>query len=261
MGSHELTDTKFWDQYWNNLSLPVEIDTGFSAERCLAKELQKTLDGQGLSGDVLEIGAAPGKWLSFMNKTYSMTASAIEYSPIGADALKKNLEILKTPIDTVYIGDFFDIKPAPKFDIVMSFGFIEHFDDPSTVVSRHLDWLSPEGKLIIGIPNFSNFHGNLQKILDKSVYDAHNIAIMNLESLASLVDKSVAKVETVRFLGSFEPALPYWTRQDVRGSLKVKVLIARLLLGALRIIRYLKIFDRFNNRHISSYLLLVATKY
>ena len=84
---------------------------------------------------------------------------------------------------------------------------------------------------------------------------------MNLEALSSLVDKSVAKVETVRFLGSFEPALPYWTRQDVRGSLKVKVLIARLLLGALRLIRYLKFFDRFNNRYVSSYLLLVATKY
>jgi SAM-dependent methyltransferase len=260
MGSHELTDTIFWDQYWKNLSLPVEIDTDFSADRCLAKELRNALDGLDFTGAVLEIGAAPGKWLAFMNYSYGTTASAIEYSPVGAEALKNNLDLLSIPVDRVFIGDFFTIEPEPKFEAVMSFGFIEHFDDPASVVSRHLSWLAPGGKLIIGIPNFANFHGNIQKVLDKGVYDAHNIGIMNRDSLASLVDKRMAHVDSVNYLGSFEPALPYWTRQDVRGLIQAKVLFARLLLRTLKILRHPKIFDRFNNRYVSSYLLLVATK-
>lgn len=260
MGSHELTDTDFWDQYWKSIELPIQIDMGFSGDRCLANELLRQFEGVGLSGEVLEIGAAPGKWLAFMNDKFGMVASAIEYSPVGAEALQKNLDLLEVSVNKVHIGDFFEMTPEPRFDAVMSFGFIEHFDDPFPVVSRHLEWLRSGGKLIIGIPNFSNFHGKIQKVLDMGVYEAHNISIMDEVELALLVDVEVANVESVTHLGSFEPSLPYWTRSEVSWKIRMQVLVARSVLIGLRVLRLPKFVDRLNHPRISSYLLLVAVK-
>jgi 2-polyprenyl-3-methyl-5-hydroxy-6-metoxy-1,4-benzoquinol methylase len=44
---------------------------------------------------------------------------------------------------------------------VISFGFIEHFDNPENVIQKHLDLLKPGGILIVGVPNFTGIHGIL----------------------------------------------------------------------------------------------------
>ncbi|MCR4288266.1 MAG: class I SAM-dependent methyltransferase, partial [Deltaproteobacteria bacterium] len=87
----ELTEVKFWDDYWKGCGLPSAIDEGFSFDRCLAKELRRHLTG--LSGKALEVGCAPGRWMAFLHEL-GLVPSGIEYSRAGVDITVRNLNML-----------------------------------------------------------------------------------------------------------------------------------------------------------------------
>ena len=49
--------------------------------------------------------------------------------------------------------DFFANQlPRRSFDVVRSFGFIDHFDDPTEVVERPLGLLTPVAKVVTSVP-------------------------------------------------------------------------------------------------------------
>jgi hypothetical protein len=96
-GAGNLTDTAFWEAYWGRLSLPDSIDENRSFDRGLARGLRRLLRGS--KGEVLEIGCAPGRWLAFLSREFSLGVSGIEYTADGAAATRHNLELLKKNAD------------------------------------------------------------------------------------------------------------------------------------------------------------------
>lgn len=250
----ELTEVKFWDEYWANCKLPNTVDYSFSFERCLAKALKENLTG--IQGDVLEVGCAPGKWLAFMATEFGLKPNGIEYSEAGMNATLKNFKLLGLNSGRIQTGDFFQLKPDRQFDVVMSFGFIEHFTNVDEVVELHMKWLKPGGTLILGVPNFRGIYYFLQKVLNQEILDKHNLNIMNLEYFHNLADRYQLKPVAIRYLGSFEPSLPIAIRER-RSPLQ---LVIRIGLRMARSVRRLKFFDSINGRIFSSYILAVYTK-
>lgn len=251
----ELTDKKFWNLYWENVQLPSTVDQNFSFDRCLSHTLLKRLQEVGSKGTVLEIGASPGKWLAWLAETGEYSVSAVEYSENGIDALQKNFQLLGIQADRLYLGDFFKLEPDQSFDLVMSLGFIEHFDDPVSVIEQHLNWLKPDGILVLGVPNFNGIHGFFQKRLDISVWQAHNTKIMSLEFFKKIQDQLNIKAHSVEYLGSFEPALPM-----SKSKVNITTFLPKVILKIASYVRRIKLFDRLNSQHLSSYILAVYTK-
>ena len=260
---NNLTDAPFWDHYWKNIKLPCTVDQGFSFDRCLSRtllqrigELSHAGESPGAAGrkSVLEIGAAPGKWLTMFPRE-SFSVSGIEYSDAGLAALRKNMEMLSIEPGRLIHGDFFKVETEAVFDIVMSLGFIEHFDDPLMVVERHLEWLRPGGILIIGVPNFTGIHGFFQKHLDAGILQAHNTRIMNKEWFVRLGQKPGLRTHSIEYLGSFEPALPLTNR-----GLGPKSFALKAFLRLAGYVRRWKFFDSINSPLISSYILGVYRK-
>lgn len=250
----ELTEVKFWDNYWGNCKLPSTVDMDFSFDRCLAHELKKNLPD--IKGDVFEVGCAPGKWLAFMAKEFAMNPSGIEYSEAGMIATLENFRILQLAPGSILTGDFFQAKPERQFDVVMSFGFIEHFDNVDEVVDLHLQWVKPGGILILGVPNFCGIYSFIQGILDQEILDKHNLKIMNLNYFRSLAASFKLEPIFLDYIGSFEPSLPI-VKHRFGNPLQFAV---RSLLWFARHIRRIQIFDRLNNRFISSYILAIYRK-
>ena len=250
----KLTDQEFWDNYWNNIQLPSQVNYKIPFDRCLAETLKAELSL--FSGDVLEVGCAPGKWLAFLCKSFGMKPSGIEYSQTGMEATLRNFKIQGLLIDEIYMGDFFSIKPVPRFDLVISFGFIEHFDDPDSVIQRHLDWLKPGGKLVLGIPNFNGIYRPIQQVLDPSLLDKHNLSIMNLAYFRGLENILPISLNFLRYIGSFEPNLPIPKKKPYN----VKQLLVKMFLSITSRIRKISYFDMLNHPLISSYILAIYTK-
>jgi 2-polyprenyl-3-methyl-5-hydroxy-6-metoxy-1,4-benzoquinol methylase len=250
----ELTEVRFWDEYWANCKLPNEVDYNFSFERCLARALKESLPA--VQGEALEIGCAPGKWLAFMAKEFGLKPNGIEYSEAGMNATMKNFQLLGLTSGSIRTGDFFHIKPDRQFDVVMSFGFIEHFSQVDTVVDLHMQWLRPGGTLILGVPNFRGIYYFLQKFLDRTILDKHNLEIMCPEYFYQLADRHQLKPIAIRYIGSFEPSLPI-PSQGKNNPLQIMV---RGGLWLARKVRRLKAFDAINGRSFSSYILAVYKK-
>jgi 2-polyprenyl-3-methyl-5-hydroxy-6-metoxy-1,4-benzoquinol methylase len=250
----ELTEVKFWDEYWANCALPNTINYSFSFERCLARALKESLAG--IQGEVLEVGCAPGKWLAFMATEFGLKPSGIEYSEAGMKATIKNFQLLGLTSGRIQTGDFFQLETDRQFDVVMSFGFIEHFTNVDEVVELHMKWLKPGGTLILGVPNFHGIYYFLQKMLDRTILDKHNLDVMRLGYFQHLADRYELIPVTIRYIGSFEPSLPIATKKK-RNLLQLMVIACLRLAGK---VRSLRIFDAINGRFFSSYILAVYKK-
>lgn len=250
----ELTEIEFWENYWQNCLLPSEPDMALPFDRCLARELTKSLSLSG--GDVLEIGCAPGKWLAFFAKTFGMRASGIEYSAAGMRATLHNFELLGLSAGTIITADFFELSPSRQFDVVMSFGFIEHFDDPDDVVARHLSWLKPGGTLVLCVPNFRGIYTPLQRALDPGILEKHNLSIMHPDYFKALAEKFSLTQLHIRYIGSFEPSLPV----QQRGYRTIQQLFTKGLLRLAVPLRRSTIWDNLNHPYISSNILAIYKK-
>lgn len=258
--SSSLTEKIFWDNFWENIKIPITPDQSFSFDRCLTKALREVLNNSVYSWNpntratVLEIGAAPGKWLSIFPQD-SYQVSGIEYCDRGMQALQANLKALDIkPLALIY-GDFFALEPEPSYDIVMSLGFIEHFNNPLMVVQRHIEWLKPGGLLILGVPNFTGLHGFAQLVLDKRILNAHNTSIMNKAFFHSLQDSLSIEMNSFQYLGSFEPSLPmtYERKSLLNFAPKAFLRVAAM-------VRRLHLWDVINSPLASSYILATYTK-
>ncbi len=168
--------------------------------------------GKGLK--IVEVGSAPGWNLVRFNKEYGYEPYGIEYAEAGVENNRRRFERVGIDPSQVIWKDFFapDIKEQYSnfFDLAISGGFIEHFDDTQDVIKRHIDLLKTGGILIITIPNFQGVNKSLAKFFDPEVDVTHNFKIMNREAFRDCF-RSIGLAETycdyygAFYLGMFNP--------------------------------------------------------
>ena len=253
VGAGSLTDTAFWENYWGRIALPDAIDEKRSFDRSLATGLRKLVNGA--TGDALEVGCAPGRWLAFLARELGLRVAGIEYTPDGAAATRRNLELLGVQGADIREADFLSTVPSPRYDVVLSLGFVEHFTDVETIIRLHGEWARPGGTIIIGVPNFRGVHGLLQRALDPDVLARHNLTIMDVDRLDQLGARAGLLTESVEYLGSLEPTLPI----ALAGVKGFSDFAAKVALRAMRTIRRAPLLGRaldgWNNSFVSSYIL------
>jgi SAM-dependent methyltransferase len=72
------------------------------------------------------------------------------------------------------------------FDIVLSRGFIEHFDNPEEAINAHLFLLKPNGYLVVSIPNFKWMNHLFLQIFNRKLAPLHNFKIMDKDIFCTL---------------------------------------------------------------------------
>ena len=75
----------------------------------------------------------------------------------------------------IYCADLFNPPNdlLEKFDLVVSFGVVEHFEDTAQCLKSCEAFLKPGGILFTLIPNMTGILGFVQKLLDRDVYEIH----------------------------------------------------------------------------------------
>ncbi len=56
---------------------------------------------------------------------------------------------------------FEEYSPAAPFDAVIASHVLEHVDDPVALLRRMRDWLAPDGRLVVVVPNKESLHRQL----------------------------------------------------------------------------------------------------
>ena len=129
----------------------------------VVRELLKEID-QG--SFVLEAGCGMGQWVSY--------ADSFSHTAVGIDVVKETLRKAQTwhsNENASFKGSFIsgDIRSLPFrsacFDLVLSFGVIEHFSDPRPLLKEIHRVLKPGGKALITTPNIYCTHTFMRPFL------------------------------------------------------------------------------------------------
>jgi 2-polyprenyl-3-methyl-5-hydroxy-6-metoxy-1,4-benzoquinol methylase len=184
---------------------------------------------KGLS--VVEIGSAPGEFLVRFATTFGADPYGVEYSRHGAELNRQTFEANGFNPENVIEADFFSQQFLDAyrgfFDIVVSRGFIEHFVDVESVVSRHVELLRPGGLLFVMIPNLRGVYYPWTKAFNPEQLPIHNLELMNISCFSGVFEKqSLLDMLRCSYFGTFS----FWMFTARNDAIWINRLIRLLLL-------------------------------
>ena len=108
--------------------------------------------------ECIEIGCFPGTYLAILGD--------LGYQVNGVDFCD-NLASMESILNefgyrtgSFIQKDFLTFESSKRYDIVASFGFIEHFTNYEALIEKHIDLVAPDGFLVLEAPNLT---GRFQK--------------------------------------------------------------------------------------------------
>ncbi|MBU0532683.1 class I SAM-dependent methyltransferase [Patescibacteria group bacterium] len=248
---NELTTKKYWEETWKGFK-PRKIEKNYIFFDLLKKYLPTNSTMK-----CLEIGCAPGRFLVAFHKNFEYELNGIDMC--GIEVTKKNLEFNGIKNYNLYETDFLKWQTKKKFDVVSSFGYIEHFKDPTSHLKKMIELVAKGGYLVVEIPSFryinsvtrslfSHDNGNWKKI--------HNLRIMDTEFWKNRCEEFGLK--TV-YLGHYK-FFSYWheSKNKLARGLNIPLVGTSLVLN--------KITDALNlnivlaNKYSSPFIVLIAKK-
>ena len=250
----EITEKSFWENYWGDIKLPLRVDLKFKNDRIITEVIKKNIPQGNENKRALEIGRAPGKWMLFLCEKLNYSVDGFEYLEIAAEKTRENFEKCGIPNSRfkVITADFLTQIPTPMYDLVISLGFIEHFENYQDVFQKHIAYTKKGGYVIIGFPNFKGLNYLIQYLIDKiagsQIIANHNLLIMDKEVIHRLVLESECKEVFIDYIGGFEPAL--FNAKDIKNPLLRFVF--KLTLKFLAVI-----FNHTRFPYVASYFIVV----
>ncbi|MEI6180735.1 MAG: class I SAM-dependent methyltransferase, partial [Chloroflexales bacterium] len=247
MAETPLTDSQFWDVFWEDIKLPDLINQQVQWQRALTQAFQRHLPlGQGCT--LFEIGCAPGRWLAWFNKVMGYTVAGCDFSPQGIKLTQWNLQMNRVEGQVFQADILTDPLPEDRYDVVISLGLIEQFEHPEQVIARHVALLKPGGLLVLEVPNMAGWL-NRRLLLMAGLDDllaVHNLTVMNRRFLRSVADTFGLKTRYLGYIGGFDPGLILYNYNYGTGSRSQ--LLARIWRRKHVIILLLWLFERVLRR-------------
>lgn len=126
-------------------------------------------------GKIFELGCGASQLLVEAS-SYDWEVSGIDFNNKSIDILEYFLEREERKIGEFICDDIFDYDCSPladKYDIIISSGFLEHFNNPEDIIKKWRVILKPGGRIISMIPNLLSTNAKLLKKYDNKIWDIH----------------------------------------------------------------------------------------
>ena len=258
MENDRLTDKEYWENRWQRVRTPKEIrrNTKHQVNKVLLKIFDTYLPSKEKL-TILEIGGAPGQFLAYLTKQFGYVPHAIDYSPIGCEKMREAFERANMDV-TIYNRDIFsDLSDLPRFDIVFSMGFIEHFSDLNSIVEKHIELLKRQGILLLGVPNYRGISQVVLKRLAPQKLSMHNLEAMDTKNWESFEKEQGLQTIFKAYIGGFNPGM--YRRCENRTPINQ---VIRFFFKCVRVLitDRLTFLRNFNSQYWSGYALGIYRK-
>ncbi len=220
----------YWSEVWERTSLPEPINISSHSlnsypYRVLDKMFRKIFKDIDTKGKkLLEIGCGNSVLLPYLAREFGFEIYGLDYSEKGCAQSRLILERDNIP-GVIICEDAFNPNEdlLNKFDIVCSFGVVEHFLDTAGTLRSFSSFLKPGGILVTSIPNMKGATGILHKYLNKQVYDIHvplskedlNNALINAGLKPKVSEYFLAISFAITLEGIDGKTIPYFTFKKI----------------------------------------------
>jgi SAM-dependent methyltransferase len=143
---------------------------------------------------ILEIGCYPGSKLIFFKNKFDYSVYGVEMIKSSAERTKLNLKKYGVNGEIIH-SDFFDKSFLENylsyFDVILDFGFSEHFEDFDNIIQNYSKLLKPKRYVVIIIPNIGGIY---KKCMPADLIKKHNLNIMNISTFEKAINKKFEKL-------------------------------------------------------------------
>lgn len=245
-----LTDAKYWNDSYKTLSFE-DLNT-----HEVALLLNKYLaDSEGK--EALEIGSFPGSFLPTIGRR-GFILNGVDYNLKNSTDLPLWLKTLNLKVGKFETSDFFDfIKINSKnYDLVCSFGFLEHFSNYEDVIKSHIEMVKPGGQLIITTPNFKGWMQFLPHwIFDRPNLKKHYLPSMNPGKWKKILIRNNFEIEFAGYFGGY----CFWV-DNMQNRNKILFYSLRFVERCISQLRKIFKFYKLESSAFSCFCGIVATK-
>ncbi len=181
-------------------------------------------NGQGMS--CIELGAMPGNYLAYFYQEYGYSITGLDFSK-HTRIFSETMKINGVKDYKFVTADILSFESAKKYDLVCSFGLIEHFDDVGNILQKHTDLVADGGILLITVPNFRYFQWLYHKVFDRDNLNIHNIDAMR----PNHIDKYLIDRNFVQHIKQPYGRAHFWyeSQQSNRFFNKVRLIVTGFL--------------------------------
>lgn len=250
--SSDLAGKTYWNSLWSGRKSSSEVGAGGRLkyiERRFGEFFDESFETLGNTAGkrLIEIGCGDSGWLPYFAKRWRFEIAGLDYSPVGCARAEALLKAAGAEAQII-CSDLFEPPPnlIERFDVVVSMGVVEHFDDTSAVLKALRRYLRVGGVVVTIIPNVPGLAGRIQKVLNRPVYDIHvpiddkalrraheeagfrvlraehlvgvNFGVINLNGLPPT--KFATRLKSVLLLSLMALSHAVWTTERVFGSFR-----------------------------------------
>jgi SAM-dependent methyltransferase len=158
---------------------------------------------------LLEMGCGGSRWLPWFAREMGYSVEGVDYSSSGCRNSQRGLEAAGVT-GTIHCRDFLDLGQEfeRRYDIVSSFGVVEHFEDPTSVLRLFAKCLRSEGLMVTFVPNMAGLYGSLIKHFDRALFETH--LLFDLEDLADFHRRAGMEIKLATYTGWADfQSIPY----------------------------------------------------
>ncbi len=180
MKQRDMSGRDYWEKCWAHAQMHSRVDPRVSGlnnyvVRRFHKYFCETLRDTDTRGrKLLEVGCAGSAWLPYFATHFGFEVCGLDYSERGCRMAEQILERERVE-GAIVCADLFAPPTGMRgvFDVVVSFGLVEHFADTTGCIEALSYFVKPGGQLITTVPNMASITGWLQKVIDRRVYEIH----------------------------------------------------------------------------------------
>lgn len=145
--------------------------------------------------------------------------AGIDATPFVITRMPEHLRANGVYSNRLYHGDFLEFEAPEQYDLVCSFGFIEHFYNFEEIIEKHIRMVKPTGRLLLSCPNFRGLQYLFHLLLDRENLRRHVLAAMNLACWRKILEKNGMRVE---YEGYYQ-TVDFWWENDHLGFVTKKL--------------------------------------
>jgi 2-polyprenyl-3-methyl-5-hydroxy-6-metoxy-1,4-benzoquinol methylase len=174
IGDEKLSSREYWDDILKEVNLPIRVNKKQYSPWLINSFIRDFISAEKYK-TLIEVGSGSSSWLPFLAEEYGLNVSGLDYSEIGCRICEENLKILGINFEEIICQDIFKWDSSKKYDIIISFGVIEHFENPGEILKIMHQHLNEGGLIVTIVPNLLGISGKLTKIFLPEVYNIHKI--------------------------------------------------------------------------------------